>query len=151
MDNQIKRTIDLNSPIERVWLALTDHTEFGSWFRLSLHGPFEAGKVTTGEVTYPGYEGLPFWARVEVMSKPHHFSFIWPMDETVAPDDPQLEEKVTLVEFILKPTDSGTRLSIRESGFDRLPEDKRIQIFRDNQGGWDAQTKNIKEFVDDRE
>lgn len=148
MENQIERVTDLNASVERVWIALTDHNEFGTWFRLSLHDPFRVGEVTYGEVTFPGHEGLPFWARVEVMVKPHRFSFVWPMDETVEPDDPQLEEKVTLVEFILEPSDSGTKLTVRESGFEKLPDDKRLQVFRDNQGGWDAQTKNIKEFVE---
>ena len=148
MDNRIERTIDINAPVERVWRALTDETEFGTWFRLSLHGPFEVGKVTVGEVTFPGHEGAPFWARVEDMTKPRHFSFIWPMDETVAPDDPQLAGKVTLVEFELEPIDSGTRLTVRESGFENLPENRRLQVFRDNQGGWDVQTMNIKKFVE---
>lgn len=148
MENHIERIINLNASVERVWAALTDHVEFGTWFRLSLHGPFKVGKVTTGEVTFPGHEGLPFWARVEVMAEPIRFSFVWPMDEAVQPDDPRLDEKVTLVEFTLEPLGNGTRLTVRESGFEKLPEDKRLQVFRDNQGGWDAQTTNIKEFVD---
>lgn len=148
MENQIERVIDLNASIERVWFALTDHKEFGSWFRLLLHGPFKVGEVTSGEVTYPGHEGLPFWARVEVMDEPHRFSFVWPIDETVQPDDPHLEERTTLVEFILEPSGNGSKLTVRESGFERLPEDKRLQAFRDNQDGWDAQAKNIKEYVE---
>lgn len=148
MENQIERTIYLNAPTERVWVALTDHEEFGSWFRLSLHGPFKVGEVTFGEVTYPGHEGLPFWARVEVMDEPRRFSFVWPMDETIQPDDPRIDDKVTLVEFILEPSGGGSRLTVRESGFEKLPEDKRLQVFRDNAGGWDAQMKNIKDFVE---
>ena len=70
------------------------------------------------------------------------------MDETVQPDDPRLHEKVTLVEFILEPSGNGSKLTIRESGFEKLPEDKRLQAFRDNQSGWDAQTQNIKDFVE---
>ena len=148
MENQIERTIYLNAPTERVWVALTDHEEFGSWFRLSLHGPFKVGEVTFGAVTYPGHEGLPFWARVEVMDEPRRFSFVWPMDETVQPDDPGIDDKVTLVEFILEPSGKGSRLTVRESGFEKLPEGKRLQLFRDNEGGWDAQMKNIKDFVE---
>lgn len=30
MDDQIVRTIDLNSPVERVWKALTDHEDLVS-------------------------------------------------------------------------------------------------------------------------
>lgn len=148
MRNQIERKIDLDAPPERVWAALTDHEEFGAWFRLSLHGPFKVGEVTLGEVTYPGHEGLPFWARVEVMDEPNCFSFSWPMDETIQPDDPGIDDKVTLVEFILEPSGRGSRLTVRESGFEKLPEAKRLQVFRDNEGGWDAQMKNIRDFVE---
>lgn len=148
MENQIERVVNLNASVERVWVALTDHKEFGSWFRLSLHSPFRVGEVTHGEVTYPGHEGLPFWARVEAMDEPHRFSFVWPMDETVQPDDQRLDKKSTLVEFIIEPSSNGSKLTIRESGFEKLPEDKRVQIFRDNESGWDAQTKNIRGFVE---
>ncbi|MAS15377.1 MAG: vanillate O-demethylase oxidoreductase VanB [Nitratireductor sp.] len=148
MENQIVRVMNLNAPVERVWVALTDYKEFGSWFRLSLEGPFEVGKVTVGEVTFPGHEGMPFWARVEVMDEPRRFVFVWPMDESVQPDDPHLDDKVTRVEFILEPSGTGSKLTVRESGFEKLPEDKRMQAFRDNQGGWDAQVENIRDFVE---
>ena len=148
MENQIERVIKLKAPVERVWIALTNHEEFGAWFRLSLHNPFKVGEVTFGEVTFPGHEGLPFWARVEVMDEPHRFSFVWPMDETIRPGDPHLDEKTTLVEFIIEPSGDGSKLTVRESGFERLPEEKRLQVFRDNHGGWEAQAENIREFLE---
>ena len=148
MENQIERIVELTAPVERIWLALTDHKEFGSWFRLSLDNAFKLGEVTFGVVTFPGHEGLPFWARVETMDKPHQFSFIWPMDETVQPDDPHLDRKTTLVEFILEPAGKGSKLIVRESGFEKLPEGKQLQKFRDNNYGWEAQTKHIREHVE---
>lgn len=148
MENAIERSVDLNAPIDKVWRALTDHKEFGTWFRVDLERPFVEGEVTFGKVTYPGHEGLPFWARVKAIDEPNRFSFIWPMDETVSPDDPDLQHKVTRVEFRLEPEGEGTRLRLRESGFENLPENKRLQAFRDNEGGWDAQMQNIKTHVE---
>lgn len=147
MTNVIERTTGINAPIERVWQALTDYKEFGSWFRVDLHGPFMLDQITTGKVTYPGYEGLQFWALVKTIEKLKHFSFVWPMDENVQPDDPDIQNKSTLVEFSLEPNGDGTTLTVRESGFDNLPGHKRMQVFRDNQGGWDAQMKNIVSHV----
>ena len=43
MSDRIEKSIELNSPIERVWRALTDHNEFGEWFRVKLDGPFAPG------------------------------------------------------------------------------------------------------------
>lgn len=148
MEDEIVRTIDLNAPVQRVWKALTDHEEFGAWFRLSLHGPFKLGELTFGETRYPGHEGLPFWAKVVAKDEPRLFSFVWPMDESIQPDDPDLAQKTTLVEFTLEPSAVGTKLTVRESGFKNLPEHRRLQAFRDNQGGWDQQTSNIKRFVE---
>lgn len=148
MEDGIVRAIDLKAPVERVWKALTDHKEFGAWFRLSLHGPFKLGELTFGETRYPGHEGLPFWAKIVAMDEPRLFSFVWPMDESIQPDDPNLDQKTTLVEFTLEPITIGTKLTVRESGFKNLPEDRQLQAFRDNQGGWDQQTLNIKRFVE---
>lgn len=148
MIDAIERSIHLKAPLERVWKALTDHEEFGTWFRLELHNPFVAGKITHGVVTYPGHEGLGFWARVEAVEEPSLFSFVWPMDDTVDPDDPDLRSKTTLVEFRLESEGDGTRLEIKESGFENLPENKRVQVFRDNEGGWTAQTQNIAHHVE---
>ncbi|MBT6482786.1 MAG: vanillate O-demethylase oxidoreductase VanB, partial [Gammaproteobacteria bacterium] len=35
MEDKIEKNVDLNAPIERVWQALTDHREFGEWFRVA--------------------------------------------------------------------------------------------------------------------
>lgn len=104
--------------------------------------------MTTGKVTYPGHEGSPFWERVGTVDEPTRFTFVWPIDGTISPDDPNIQNLSTLVEFTLEPTGDGTRLTLRESGFDKLPENKRLQIFRDNEGGWDAQMKNVKAHVE---
>jgi uncharacterized protein YndB with AHSA1/START domain len=148
MENVIERSVDLNAPIEKVWKALTDHKEFGTWFRVDLESPFRTGQVTFGRATYPGHEGLPFWVLVQVIEEPYCFCFIWPADESVRPDDPELEHKVTRVEFTLQPDGKRTKLKLRESGFESLPEDKRLQAFRDNGSGWDVQTQNIQTYVE---
>ena len=148
MIDQIERSIDLQAPVDRVWQAVTDHQEFGAWFGLVLDGPFSVGEVTHGRLTVPGHEGLPFWARVLVMEEPTNFSFNWPMDETVQPEDPELESKVTLVEFIMEPRELGSRLTVRESGFRKLPEGLGLQVFRDNQRGWDYQANNLKKYLE---
>ena len=36
MNDRIEKTIELKSPVSRVWRALTDHREFGAWFRVTV-------------------------------------------------------------------------------------------------------------------
>ena len=77
MCDRIEKTIELNAPVSRVWRALTDYREFGTWFRTKLEGPFVAGKVTRGRVTYPGYEHLIWEATVQKIEPERLFSFTW--------------------------------------------------------------------------
>ena len=62
VSNRIEKRIELDAPPSRVWRALTDHREFGEWFRVKLDGPFVPGQVTRGSVAYPGYEHLKWEA-----------------------------------------------------------------------------------------
>jgi uncharacterized protein YndB with AHSA1/START domain len=146
MSDRIEKSVELNAPIERVWRALVDHEEFGAWFRVKLDQPFVPGGVSTGQMTYPGYEHLPWKAQVVAMDEPRLFSFRWPhMDEKqeVREDWPW-----TLVEFRLEPTEIGTRLTVTESGFDSLPAERRAENYRGNEQGWAEQMGNIKAYAE---
>lgn len=40
MADRIEKSIALAAPVDRVWRAISDHEEFGTWFRVKLDGPF---------------------------------------------------------------------------------------------------------------
>jgi uncharacterized protein YndB with AHSA1/START domain len=67
MSDRVEKSVVLNASIDRVWRALTDHNEFGQWFRVKLGGPFASGTVATGRLTYPGYERLKWEAKIQKM------------------------------------------------------------------------------------
>jgi len=48
MTDRIEKVIELSAPLARVWRALTDHKEFGIWFRVELEGPFVVGQISRG-------------------------------------------------------------------------------------------------------
>ena len=56
-------------------------------------------------------------------------------------------EPPTLVVFTLEPAGEGTRLTVRESGFDALPAHRRDIALRMNDSGWAEQVQNIKAHV----
>lgn len=146
MANQIEKKIELKAPVSRVWRALTDYREFGEWFRVKLDGPFVPGEVSTGHITWPGYEHLKWEAVVQEMDPEQYFSYTWhpySMDPNV---DYSLETP-TLVEFRLEKTANGTLLVVTESGFDDIPAERRDEAFRKNDGGWAQQVKNIETYV----
>jgi uncharacterized protein YndB with AHSA1/START domain len=148
MEDRIEKSIDLAAPIERVWRAVTDHQQFGEWFKVRLDGPFVVGAVSTGQITYPGYEHLKWVARVDVMDENRRFAFSWrPFndDENIA----TANDCETQVEFLFTPIESGTRLVISESGFSALPDDeRRLEAFRSNASGWEQQAENIRSYVE---
>jgi uncharacterized protein YndB with AHSA1/START domain len=149
MSNIIEKRIELNAPISRVWRALTDYREFGEWFRVKLDGPFVPGEISTGHITYPGYEHLKWEANVKKMEPERLFSFTW-HPYAVDPDVDYSKEPATLVEFRLEPKDKGTILYLTESGFDAIPKDRQFEAFRMNDEGWTEQMANIENHLKQR-
>jgi uncharacterized protein YndB with AHSA1/START domain len=146
MNDRIEKRIELKAPVSRVWRALTDYREFGEWFGVKLEGPFVAGQVSRGQITYPGYEHLKLEAVVEKMEPERVFSFTW-HPYAIDPQMDYSKETPTLVEFRLEKTATGTVLSVTESGFDKIPAGRRAEAFRMNDGGWTEQMKNIEKHV----
>lgn len=146
----IEKEVEIAAPIERVWRALTDHDEFGAWFRVKLDAPFVAGQESTGFITWPGYEHYRWTAMVKAVEKPSYFSFTW-HPYAVDPTKDYSEEEPTLVEFWLSEIQTGpaggTLLKVRESGFSKVPAARRAEAFRMNSNGWAQQMGNIAEYV----
>ena len=146
MNNRIEKRLELKAPVSRVWRALTDYREFGEWFRVKLDGPFVVGQISRGQMTYPGYEHVKWEAVVQNIEPERLFSFTW-HPYAVDPKIDYSKETPTLVEFRLEKTTSGTLLLLTESGFDKIPSDRRLEAFRKNDGGWTEQMKNIEKHV----
>jgi uncharacterized protein YndB with AHSA1/START domain len=142
MADRIEKNIELAASVSRVWRALTDHREFCTWFHAELDGPFVRGKTVRGHSTYPGHEDAKFEIVVQKMEPDLSFSFTWP-----AYADGSSEAPHTLVEFTLAPSRKGTLLRVVESGFDKLPIGRRLEVFRENDAGWSVQVNNIAEYL----
>jgi uncharacterized protein YndB with AHSA1/START domain len=144
--DRIEKKAVLKAPRSRVWRALTDAREFGTWFRVKLDTDFEPGKQVTGRITYPGYEHLSLELFVERMDSERYFSLRW-HPHAVDPKVDYGHEPTTLVEFRLDDAEGGTLLTIVESGFAQIPAERRALAFRMNGEGWAAQLRNISEHV----
>ena len=144
--DRIEKKILLRAPRSRVWRALTDAEEFGSWFGVKLSTGFDTGKQVTGRITHPGYEHLELTVHVEQMDAERLLSVRW-HPYAVDPDVDYSQEPMTLVEFRLAEAPEGTLLTVVESGFDRIPAARRNEAFRMNDAGWSAQVENIERHV----
>lgn len=108
--------------------------------------PSTAPSDAHGKITHPGYEHLTFHAVVQDIDPPSYFAFTWhPYAVDVAVD--YSKETPTLVEFRLQPTADGTRLTVTESGFSDLPDDRRQEAFARNSEGWSMQMKNVEDYL----
>jgi uncharacterized protein YndB with AHSA1/START domain len=146
-NDRIEKRIELKAPISRVWRALTDHREFGEWFQVKLEGPFVPGETSRGHITHPGYEHLIMEVVVQKMEPERLFSYTW-HPYAVDPKIDYSEETPTLVEFRLEKSATGTVLTLTESGFEKIPNHRRLEAFRMNEGGWTQQMKNIERHVE---
>jgi uncharacterized protein YndB with AHSA1/START domain len=144
--DRIEKSIELKASVSRVWRALTDHHEFGAWFRVQLDGPFKAGEVATGKVTHAGFEHLTWRATIQAIDPEQYFAFTW-HPYAIDPAVDYSNETPTLVEFHLEKTAAGTLLKVTESGFSDLPDERRNEAFLRNGEGWAIQMKNIEDYV----
>jgi uncharacterized protein YndB with AHSA1/START domain len=146
--DRIERSVVINAPRERVWRAISNAEQFGTWFGADLAGQvFAPGQRARGRITYPGYEHIFFEAVVERMEPPELFSCRW-HPYAVDPAVDYSQEEPTLVTFTLRDAPgNATLLTVVESGFDQLPPERRLEAFRMNSGGWEAQMGNILRHV----
>ena len=155
--DRIEKTVTLKAPRDRVWNAIVDSKQFGTWFGVDFTSAFAPGAKMTGRITptqvdaavakqQEPYAGRAFEITIEKIEPMRLFSFRWhpfAVDET----HDYSKEPTTLVEFVLDEVPGGTRLVITESGFDRIPLERRAEAFQANDGGWTAQAELIAKYL----
>ena len=155
--DRIEKKILLHAPLKRVWRALSDSAEFGTWFGLKFDGPFKPGAIMRGVLVgtkvnpevaklQKAHEGLPFEITIEQMVSERLFSMRW-HPFAVEPGVDYSAEATTLIEFVLEEVPNGVMLTVTESGFDRIPLARRAKAFSANEGGWAIMVKVIEEYL----
>ena len=157
--DRIEKVVVLRASRSRVFRALTDSKEFGAWFGVRFDGPFAVGARMKGVITpttadpkvaegQKPYEGKSFEIVVDRIEPESGFSFRW-HPFAVDPAYDYSKEEMTLVEFKLSDTSGGTRLTVTESGFDKVPAPRRAKAFTMNEGGWAMQMTLIEKYLGD--
>ncbi len=144
--DRIEKHVTLKAPRARVWRAISDAGEFGTWFGMKFNAPFVEGTTVRGQITYPGYEHLSGDLVIETIEPERYFAYRW-HPNAVDPKMDYSHEPMTLVEFRLQEVQDGTELTITESGFDRIPLARRAEAYRSNDGGWTEQARRIDRYV----
>jgi uncharacterized protein YndB with AHSA1/START domain len=155
--DRIEKQVMLRAPQERVWRAISDAAEFGSWFGMEVDGPFAEGTDVRGRIVptkadpelakmQEGHAGLSVTLRIERIEPMHTFSYRW-HPFAIDPAVDYSAEPMTLVTFTLAPVDGGTLLTIVETGFDAIPIARRADAFEANDEGWTLMSNVIEKHL----
>jgi uncharacterized protein YndB with AHSA1/START domain len=155
--DRIEKKVLLRAPRERVWRAISDSKEFGSWFGVKFDGPFVPAERIVGKMVgttvdaeiakrQKAHEGKAFEFAVDRVEPQRLFSFRWHPFAVDSGVD-YSKEQATLVTFELEEVAGGTMLTVTESGFDRIPLERRAKAFAANNEGWAAQMKLIEKYL----
>jgi len=156
--DRIEKQVLLHAPRQRVWQAISDSAQFGYWFGVDFDGPFVAGASITGRIVpskadpemgkmQQPYAGTPFEWLVEQVEPMQRMVFRWHpygVDQSVD----YSQEPMTRIVFELKDAADGVLLTVTESGFDRLPPERRAKAFAANEGGWTWQMGAIRKYLE---
>ena len=125
---------DLHHPPEKVWRALTDPALLAEWLLPVINFQLEPGAAFTFKTQpYPGWDGTVNCRMIELEER-GKLSYSWVVG------DMGLD---TVVTFTLTPTETGTRLSLVQSGF--KPEQK--QNFGGARYGWNMMGGKLVELL----
>lgn|SRR5689334_17184568 len=155
--DRIEKTVVLRAARDKVWNAIADATQFGTWFGVKLDGPFVAGQRITGTMRptqvdaevakkQEAFAGMAMEWLVETVEPMTRFAFRW-HPFAIEKNVDYSNEPTTLVVFELADADGGTRLTITESGFDKIPLERRAKAFAANDGGWTKQVELIGKYL----
>lgn len=156
--DRIEKRIVLRASRERVWSAITDARQFGTWFGVEFAGEFAPGSHLEGKMVptkvdadiakaQEPYAGLAFHMFVERVEPMRVFAFRW-HPHAIDPGQDYTKQPTTLVTFELQEAPGGIALTITESGFDQIPLERRAEAFTSNEQGWEAQAGLIQKYLE---
>jgi uncharacterized protein YndB with AHSA1/START domain len=155
--DRIVKQVMIRAPRSRVWKAVADAKEFGTWFGVKLDGPFVAGKkvsgVIVGTVADPEvaelqkvHNGKQMDLWVEAVEPEQRLALRW-HPHAIQEDMDYSQEPTTLIEFRLEDVPGGVMVTVTESGFEKIPVSRRATAFEANSGGWEIMMTVLEKYV----
>lgn len=155
--DRIEKKILLRAPLQRVWRALSDSTEFGAWFGVKFEGAFTPGARMRGTIVgtvvdlevakaQKQFENIPFEITMDRIEPERLLSFRWHPHAVESGVD-YSHEPATLIVFTLEQVAGGVMLTVTESGFDQIPLARRAKAFEANDQGWSVVVTLIEKYL----
>jgi uncharacterized protein YndB with AHSA1/START domain len=130
----VEKVLQLDTPVERVWTAITDAGELSQWFGDEAEVDLRPG----GDAAMTWENHGRYAMRIDEVEPPHRLVWSWVHE----PDVPFEDAPFTTVEWILtERADGGTTLQLKESGF--LTDKHQGE----NDRGWDEELGHLVALV----
>jgi uncharacterized protein YndB with AHSA1/START domain len=141
--DSIEKEILINAPQEKVYQAITDPAQITAWFPNAIEGSLDVGERPILDFGEHGKNQI----YVQDAKPYEYFAYRWlPGSKHFLGD--VLSEANTLVEFFVESVESGTKVTLKETGFSSLPDDVRAQKYSDNNGGWEYMLSRLQKLLD---
>jgi uncharacterized protein YndB with AHSA1/START domain len=136
--DRIERTVRIDRPVDRVWAAITTAEGLGTWFGNSAEIDLRVGG--TAKLTWTSGDAAQL--RIERLEPQTVFGYTWGIYGL-----PDNDPRRTYVEFTLTPDDSGTTVTVVESGFAQLEPDDHHKAFDGNTRGWASELDELVAYL----
>lgn len=145
---RIDRTIEVEAPPARVWRALTDARELGTWFQVRIEGEIAEGQEIWMTSEHAEHAGMRWSLLVAELTPPRRVVWKW-NPGAIDPSVDYSAEPRTTVTFTLEPVAHGTRVTVSEVGFELVPLARRAKAFEDNRLGWTQVMSWLQAYVEE--
>ena len=136
--DRIERSINVAHPPAKVWEAITTAEGLGTWFGQKATVDLRVGGLV--QLTFEG--GYSADLRIERLEPPHVFGYTWGINGL--PDE---DPRRTYVEFTLVPDETGTTVTVVESGFSQLEVDQHRKALEGNTSGWASELDELVAYL----
>lgn len=146
MQDVITREIMVKATQERVYRAISDPQQIVQWFPDEvLGGGLEPGERPIFVFSEHNHKAQTY---IEDAKPYEYFAYRW-VPGGASFDGDVLENPHTLVEFFIEEIPSGTKVTLKESGFASLPVEAAESSFKDNSGGWEYMIGRLEKVLNE--
>lgn len=138
MQDSITHVLLLPADPATVWeRSFGSAAALSSWFPQSIEGDYSEGGIF--ELIWGEHRSQ---ARMTVFDPPRVLAYQWHPGDAFALDA-HPEDQLTTVTFTLEPDGPNTKVTMVESGFANIAEDRREWALGQNTGGWEEELAKL--------
>jgi len=132
MNDKIVKTHQFQSPIGKVWDAISLAEEISAWF---IKADF---KAETGYQYTFTHEQTVIKGEVLKANPVYELVYTWVVSGT---------DVETVVSWKLEEKDEGTFLTLEHSGISNYPGETAVVMFNNFKGGWNSCVENLEKYL----